>query len=242
MAFRRHKRGALPETDSSSASSQEQTSATGDSSAGSLSAKLAMYSLGGNDAPATGDGEEAPSEQRTEREPTLTEDVVTPDVATIGEEVGSVLKSAHEAAARIRRAAEEEAERVRAEVDAHAKDTRAAAETFAAERRSAATQEAAQLVEDAQKRRDATEAEIERKLAEMTAKQRHRLETLEAEVEHHEGRAKSLLDVFRGMTSQLEALLEAGRDESGERVKSTDAVVETSDEMLEDALRPGASS
>ena len=182
------------------------------------------------------------------------------DVGSVGEEVGTVLKSAQEAAARIHRAAEREAERlrkeaeaataaaltearrdaeadraegsrVRAEAEAYAKDTRAAADAFAEQRRSDAERESAQIIGEAQRRLADADSEVERKMRQATARERRRIEALQAEVGHYEKRLDSILVVFRGVTSQLEDLLGKRQAERGDRP-------EFSDEALEDALEP----
>jgi hypothetical protein len=196
------------------------------------------------------------------REERSTEADVLADLAVVGEEVGTVLKSAQEAAARIRRTAHEEAERlraeaasaaeaeleearhtaeaeradgsrIRAEAEAYAKDAFAAADAFAEQQRREAEWKATQIVSGAQKRADAADVEIEQKVAQVASKAREQHEALQLEVKRYEERLESILAVFHGMSSQLEDLLGRGQADSGNAPK-------VSDEALEDALRPDA--
>lgn len=185
---------------------------------------------------------------------------VTADLAGVGEEVGMVLKSAHEAAARLRLAAHEEAERlrteaesaaaaeleearrtasadlaaashIRAEMEAWARDARVAADAYAGER----LREAEQIVSDAQKVLAAADAEVEQKVREADAKARDRRQVLEVETERYERRLQSILAAFLGMSSQLEDLVQRREAES-------DNPAETLDEALHDALQPDLST
>ena len=144
-----------------------------------------------------------------------TEAVLPADLSDIGAEVGAVLKSAQEAAARIRNRAAKlgeaaaeaqiaeaqrvaaenraEGERIRAEAQLYASKTRADAETFAEQTRMNAEREAAKIVGD------------------LTANARERFNTLEAGSRRQEERLEHMRVVFQGMTSQLEELL-AERD------------------------------
>jgi hypothetical protein len=147
-----------------------------------------------------------------------TEAVLPADLSDIGAEVGAVLKSAQEAAARIRNRAAKlgeettaaaeaqiaeaqrvaaenraEGERIRAEAQLYASKTRTDAETFAEQTRMNAEREAAKIV------------------GYLTAKARERFNTLEAGSKRQEERLEHMRVVFHGMTSQLEELL-AERD------------------------------
>jgi hypothetical protein len=183
-----------------------------------------------------------------------------PDLGVVGEEVSTVLKSAQDAAERIRSTAREHANRVvseakdsaaeevaearriagadradgnriRAEAEMYARDTRAAADAFAEQRRTEVEREAAQITVEARNRLDAVDAEVARRVRLAETEARHQVEQLQAEVKHHEERLESILVVFRGMTSQLEELLGKG----AERPTGTD-------EGLDEALRPDPSS
>ena len=191
-------------------------------------------------------------------------EVSADDLAFVGEEVGTVLESARGAAGRIRRTAQEEAERlhaeaesaaaaqvdearrlaeadradgnrIRSEAEAYAKDARAAADAFAEKRRSEAEREAAQIVGEAQRRLAGAQAEVEQRVRQGTEKARQRSQTLQAEVKRYEKRLESILVVFRGMSSQLENLLQGRQAESA-------TPAEVSEEAIEDALRPDRSS
>lgn len=185
------------------------------------------------------------------------------DPVAIGEEVGTVLKSAQEAAAKIRRAAQDEAKRVRAEAEsaaaaavaeagrkaeadraaaariraeaeARAKDSRDEANAFANESRKRAEDEAAAHVRAAQQRLEAADAEAEQRVRRAEAEARERVEGLQSEAARYEERLESMLVVFRGMSSQLEELVGRRRGEPGDAAAK-------SNEVLEEALHPNRS-
>ncbi len=226
--------------------------------------RLTEYSLKTQELTSPGESSaEAAVEPVADKDSKSSEAQVAADLGGVGEEVGTVLKSAQEAAAQIRRKAQEEAERlgkeaesnvaaaanearraaeagradgsrIRAEAETYAKDTRAAADSFAEQRMREATHEAAQIVDDAQKRLAAADADVKQKVRQAEAHARQRRDLLQAEVQRYEERLESILVVFRGMGSQLEDLLGKQRAESPN-------LVEASDEALEGALRPGPS-
>jgi F0F1-type ATP synthase membrane subunit b/b' len=185
------------------------------------------------------------------------------DLSDVGAEVGAVLKSAREAAARIRNQAKEESakllqeaqataeaeieearqiatedraegERVRAEAEAYDNETRADAETFAEQTRADAESEAAKIVEEARARLEAADADVAQKVRDLTANARERLNTLQAGSRRHEERLEHMLVVFRAMTSQLEELL-------AERASESDGDADA-DETLDEALQPGSTT
>jgi hypothetical protein len=158
------------------------------------------------------------------------------DLVDVGAAVDTVLKSAQEAAARIRRQALEEAAkireeakgaaadelaearriaeadraeggRVRADAEADAETIRAEADTFAERVRASAEREADQLLEEARARLARADADIEKKLGAVEGDARRRRDTFAAESKLYEERLEKMLGVFHGMTSQLEDLL-----------------------------------
>jgi vacuolar-type H+-ATPase subunit E/Vma4 len=243
--------------------SQEQPSGDGGSARRPVE-RLTEYSLKKQELTSAGESSaEAAVEPVADEDSESPEAQVAADLGAVGEEVGTVLKSAQEAAAQIRRKAQEEAKRlgeeaeskaaaeanearrvaeagradgsrIRVEAEAYANDTRAAADSFAEQRRREATREAAQIVDDAQKRLAAADADVKQKVRQAEAHARQRRELFQAEVQRYEERLESILAVFRGMGSQLEDLLGKQRAESPN-------LVGASDEPLEDALRPGPS-
>lgn len=261
MANLKRKLWTLAGTNASPEQAEEQAGGEGWMSRSSLE-RVSAYSAKENEpVPVEENAGVASEPAREERSP---EADVPADLAVVGEEVGTVLKSAQEAAARIRTTAHEEAERLRAEAasaaeaeleeasriaeaeradasrirveaEAYAKDAFAAADAFAEQQRSEADRGAAQIVSDAQKRVAAADAEVEQKLAQAGAKARERQEALQLEVKRYEKRLESILVVFHGMSSQLEDLLGRGQAESGN-------APEVSDDTLEDAVRPDGSS
>jgi hypothetical protein len=255
MANLRRKLRALTETNAPTDGAKEDATGEGAQPASPVD-RLSAYSL----------NEPVPTETDVTAEPPAGEEPdpveaeAPPDLAAVGEEVTTILKSAQEAAARIRRTAQKEAERlraetestavaelddvrgiaeaeraeasrIRAEAEAYAKDTRAAADAFSEERRTEAEREAAKVGAEAQKRLEAADAEAERKIRQAEASGRQRREALQAEAGRYEERLENMLAVFQGMSSQLEDLLGKGRAGTGD-------APEASDEELEDALRP----
>jgi DNA repair exonuclease SbcCD ATPase subunit len=187
------------------------------------------------------------------------------DLSAIGEEVGTVLKSAHEAATKIRRAADEEAERVRAEArtaaaeeldevhrsveadraearlireeaDAHAEETRAQADAFSWNRMAEATRESEQVLEEAQRRLKAADADVEEKLRQAGALAQQRVDALNAEATRAEDWIENLLAVFQGMTSQLEELLGKRAEDDPDAKAAPEE--EQKEQALDDVLRP----
>ena len=170
------------------------------------------------------------------------------DTAEVAVAVSNVLKSAEEAAARMRRAAHAdaakirdeaknaveaelaEAQRVRAETEAELNSAHAAASTFAQKLRSDAENEAQQMVQEARARLERADSEIERKLRESEHSARHRRQQLEAETERYHERLERMLGVVQAMSSQLEDLLAGPK---------ADTAGPASRETLEGALQPG---
>ena len=223
--------------------------------------RLSNYSIKEEARPAAA-AVEAPSERQDEEETEDVESGLQPDLAAVGEEVGSVLQSAHAAAERIRvtaqedserlrkeaqataaaeiskahRAAEEEradANRIRAEADRYAEETRAAAVALAEQRRADAERQAAAIIEDAQSRLASADAEVELKMRNAHSALRERVELLQAEAERYEDRLKSMLGVFEAMGGQLEELL-------GKRDRTAAEPARAKGDLKE-ALSPGAS-
>lgn len=183
------------------------------------------------------------------------------DFSDVGAEVSAVLKSARDAAARIRNqatlesirlgdearataeaaieeahriAAEDRAEgkRIRAEAESYAGETRADAESFAERTRTDALREAGKIVEEARTRLEAADAEASQKVRDLTADARERLNTLQAASKRYEERLEHMLVVFGEMTSRLEELM-GERDAEGS---------EADEETLADALQPDSVS
>jgi vacuolar-type H+-ATPase subunit E/Vma4 len=257
MANRGRRRWARQEPDRAHGPKQEQIAADG----GNLRARerLAEYSATKPDSDLD-TAAEATTETSVDQAPPDSgiKDVPT-DLAEIGEEVGAVLKTAREAATRIRRAATEEAARIRedaqtaaaeevaetrraadaehaearrarAEADAYAEDVRSGAEALAEHLRTESEREAGQVLEGARARLAAADAEVEKRVRQAETRARQRVEALEADAKRYEERLESLFVVFQGMSSQLEELL---------AVRPTaDGGPEGEQEALDDALRP----
>ena len=165
----------------------------------------------------------------------------TASVSDVAAEVGSVLKSAEEAAAKIRRHAEEEAGRIRedakrvlAEAGSYAENTRTEADAYAKQVREDAEREAEEIEGHAQARLERVDAVVEARVRQAEQQARDRLEALQSEAERYRERLDSMLVVFRGMGSQLEELLADDRPASG----AEDPEAEEREETIEDALQP----
>jgi len=189
-------------------------------------------------------------------------EVAPPTAAdAVGAEVGTVLKSAQEAATRIHRQAEEDASntrkeaeaaaaaqlddarrvaeaeradgvRVRAEAEEQAQSTRAAADAYAQQVRADAEREAREIREQAQQRLEQADTEVAERLRQAEGEARHRRDALVSETEQYHQRLEKMLGVFHGMSSQLEELLGIPRGDTRERDN-------TGEETLEGALQPG---
>lgn len=241
---------------------REHVSSGGDDS-NRVAERLSEYSTSKIPSAPAESGREPSAESVTD-EQAVPQEEVPADLSVVGDEIGTVLKSAQEAADKIRRAANQEAarrrdeikaataaevaeveriaeadradaHRIRAEAEAYAKDTRAAADAFAEQRRAEAEREAATIEAHARTRLEAADVEVEQKMREAEAKARERVNLLQAEAERYEGRLENLFVVFREMTSTLEVLL------GTPRARSKDGAA-ASDEALEHALRPDASN
>jgi cell division septum initiation protein DivIVA len=260
MSNLRRKLRALSEPNVPAEEPREQPAGEG-SLARSPIERLGEYSIREDEHPAPRGSTEAATASVVD-EGSESREVETPgDLGAVGEEVGTILKSAQDAAEQIRQKAQNEAERLRtearsaaaaevaqarrlaeadraaasrlrAEAEAYAKDARAAADSFAEQRRRDAEHKTAQMLVDARERLAAADAEVEQRVRQAEAHARERRELLEAEVERYEERIENFLVVFRGMGSQLEDVL--GRHRSETRAES-------SEEPMEEALRPDRS-
>jgi hypothetical protein len=262
MANLRRKLRALAEANASRGLSPEQAASEGAMSSRSALERVSAYSAVPE--PTVADGAETPGEIAAGEEADAAEaEGSAENLAFVGEEVGTVLQSAREAAANIRRAAVEEArglraeaesaaaaelnearrmaaaeraegQRSRGEAEAAAKNIRASAEAFAQSRRQKAEREATQILGDAHRRLAAANAQVEQKVREAEAKAGHRRQALQAEAERYEKRLERILVVFHGMSSQLEDLL-------GEREAESEVTEGETEEGLRDALLPSRS-
>jgi vacuolar-type H+-ATPase subunit E/Vma4 len=136
---------------------------------------------------------------------------VEPDSAadrSAGEEVDVILETARAAAAKIRGSAADEAQQVRADADAHAQNARADADAYAGHVRGEAEREAEEILAAARARLESADSEVNEKMRHAEEQVQRRTESLRAESKRHEERLQRIVVVFRGMTSQLEELLE----------------------------------
>lgn len=146
-----------------------------------------------------------------------------------GEEVDSILESARAAATNIRSSAADEAEKLRVDADAYAETTRSEADAYAEQARTDAEREAAEIAAVARARLKMADSEANEKVRQVEEKARQRAESLQAEAKRHEERLQRLMVVFRGMTSQLEELLEGPSSQTRDDAKP-------SNERLDEAL------
>jgi hypothetical protein len=157
---------------------------------------------------------------------TVPSDQASPAVLSFGEEVQTILDSAREAAIKIQKRAEEEAsqiraqaadsaeaerveaERVRSDAEGYARETRAAADEVAEQRRKEAETEAGRILEEAQRRRDAIDAELAQKVEFAAVEAQKRAGTLDREIQRQEKRLESIAVVLESMRSQVTRVLE----------------------------------
>jgi vacuolar-type H+-ATPase subunit H len=159
-------------------------------------------------------------------------------VASAREEADQIRSDAREQAAGSTAEAKSEAERMqreseklRLEADDYAKETRSTADEHAVEARADAEAEAEGRIAEAEERAQAIVAEAEQRASFVEQDELRRQEALAAGARRYEDRLKSLLEVFRGMTTELEDLVRTGQPAGNEQA-------EPHAEGLEDALRP----
>jgi hypothetical protein len=193
----------------------------------------------------------AKSEPRTARmgekaEVPMGEDDAGRSYVRVGEEVTAVLSAAEHAAAQIRKAAVKEAEETRraadknaaatlaqadtarAEADAYEKETRSGADKYAEATRRKADNDAAGRLAQAEQQARRVVMDAQKKADDLLADAARRRDALTERTADVEERIESMLASFRGVTSELEAVLQR---RPGER---------PSDESLDDALKRNA--
>lgn len=198
----------------------------------------------------------------------------TADYAHVGEKVTAVLASAQAAAEQMVASAREEADRLRSdaqkqaaattakaksesermqresgrlrlEADNYRNETRAEADGYAAGARTEAEAEAEGRLAEAGERAQAIIAEAEQRARYVEREEVRRQEALASGAKRYEERLKSLLEVFRGMTTQLEHLVPLDQGTKVQEAKAQGADneeaardAETPIEGLDDVLRP----
>jgi hypothetical protein len=182
--------------------------------------------------------------------------------AEVGERVGAVLTSAHQAAEQIRESARQEAARIkteasdtaaatiaeasldadrtrresdelRAEADRYSKETREAADRYGVDTRRKLDDEAAERRAEVEEQARRIRQAAEQKAKDLVTEAVHRQKALVQEAGRSEARLQQLLGVFRGMTSQLEELV---RTESAAEADEKGAKAPA--EGFEEALKP----
>jgi F0F1-type ATP synthase membrane subunit b/b' len=188
------------------------------------------------------------------------------DYAQVGEQVTAVLTSAQQGAEQIRDSARREAELIRAEAndkatamlaeatldaeqmrreseelraeaDRYGKESREAADRYLEETRRESDQEAARRRAEVDEQVRGIHQAAEQKAKDLETEALERQKAFVLEAGRSEARLEQLLGVFRGMTSQLEELVQ------GEQArKSGEAEGEEPDgELLDELLTPGSS-
>jgi hypothetical protein len=198
---------------------------------------------------------------RSKTAPTPDKSTADESYAQVGEEVAAVLSSAHRAAEEIRESARQEAERIRAEAndkaastlaeatlgaeqtrgeseqlraeaDEYSRETREAAERYVAETRQRIEDETAERREEVDKQVRGIRRAAEEKARNLYTEALQRKKALIEEAGRSEARLQQLLDVFHGMTSQLEELVEAERARESGQANEQAPVRERLDEDL----------
>jgi hypothetical protein len=184
----------------------------------------------------------------------------------VGEQVTAVLTSAQQAAEQIRASAQQEAELIRAEAndkaaamvaeatldaeqrrresdelradaDRYGEEKREAADRYLEETRSESDQEAARRRAEVDEQVRGIRRAAEQAAKELETEALERQKALVLQARRSEARLEQLLGVFRGMTSQLEELVQgepAGKSGQAEGD-------EPDEESLDELLRPGSS-
>lgn len=189
---------------------------------------------------------------REKTEVPMGEDDAGRSYVRVGEEVTAVLSAAEHAAVQIRKAAVEEAKETRlaadknaaatlaeahtarAEADAYEKETRAAADKYAEATRRKADNDAAGKLAQAEQQAQRVVMDAQKKADDLVADAARRRDALTERTADIEGRIESMLGSFRGVTSELEAML------SVRRSSATKGGERPSDESLDDALKRNA--
>ena len=159
------------------------------------------------------------------------------DYTGVGERVAGILEAAEAAAAQIRaealasaavlndeakleasaqlRVAQEDAARLRSEAEAGANETRSAAESFGTRQRRDAEEEAGKVLAEAETQARATRQAAEGMARQIEVAAREREEALRAQLLPLEAKLRRALEGFRGISNQLEELLD-GKQGGGE--------------------------
>jgi hypothetical protein len=173
-----------------------------------------------------------------------------PPHRSAGEEVDAILQTARDAAARLTEAVREEAERTRAEANAAAtREVEQARQHAEVEREEAAKERAdaqayvARLRNEAEVAAETLRAEAEREAAALVDTARVRVDALEAQARRSEQRLQQLVEVVRGMSLEIEEVLEEEAEASLElEPADQDPAVDAAPQDLGEALRPNSRS
>ena len=186
--------------------------------------------------------------------------------AEIGERVGALLTSAHQTAEQIRDAARQEAEQIRseaadraaatiaeasrdaerarreaddlrAETDRYSKEQREAADRYGTEARRKLDEERAQRHADVEREARQIRQDAVLRANNLVAQATRRQEALIEAASRSEARLEQLVGVFRGMTSQLEELVQHKSEEATE-TKAAGDTGDAPEEGLAEALSP----
>jgi len=188
------------------------------------------------------------------------------DYTQVGEQVAAVLTSARQAADELLTAARADAERMlaqaegraeetvsaasreaeglrreagqlRSEAESYAEETRASADEYTDTARRLAEGERAKTIADAEERAREIQADAERRAQAIGAEALQRHQVLVREVGRSEERVHDLLAVFRGITSELEALVTTETEAPVDAEAPADTEVPV-DAAMDDVLMP----
>lgn len=166
---------------------------------------------------------------------------------SVGEEVDAILQAARDTAARLTEAVREEAERTRSEANAAAaREVEQAHQRAEVEREEAAKVRAdaqaytALLRNEAEVAAETLRAEAERELRAAEQSARVRVDALEAQARRSEQRLHQLVEIFRGMSLEIEDVLEEEVEPSLEvEPADHDTAADATPDDLGEALRQG---
>jgi hypothetical protein len=183
-----------------------------------------------------------------EKEVPMSEDDAGRSYVRLGEEVSAVLSAAEHAAVQIRKGAAKQAEETRrtadenaaatlaeaqatrAEADAYERKTRTAADKYAEATRRKADDDAAGKLAQAEQQAQQVLMDAKKKADDLLADAARRRDALTEHTADIEGRIESMVASFRGVTSELEAMLSVKRS-------SETTAGEPSDESLDHDLK-----
>jgi hypothetical protein len=132
----------------------------------------------------------------------------------------------------------EEAAQIRNEAEEAAKEARSGAEAYGAAQRREAEQRVQQVLDQAEAQARATRQAAEEMARQIEGAAREREENLRAQMQPLETSLRRALDAFRGISAQLEELLESGQGEDETLVEALSGPVQQRSEDWEETGSP----